>query len=86
MKTNDLQGQPEPSQTVEELARHRLAVMCPNAYYFHELDFHFAAGTLTIQGPVPSGLLKNVVEVVLSGIQGVRRIDNRAIVIQVASR
>ena len=80
LKRNDFQGQSDRQRAVEELARHRLAANCPNAYYFRELNFHCAAGVLTIQGPVPSCLLKKVVEVVLTGIEGVKQIDNRATV------
>ena len=69
--------------SVEEVARRRIAD-CPYAFYFKDVEFRFDESVLVVQGRVPSFYMKQVIQTLLKGIEGVEAIDNRVAVVNAA--
>jgi len=66
---------------VELLARRQLAEKCAYAFCFNQVTFSYSQGILTLNGRLPSYYLKQVLQTLLRGIEGVTRIDNRVDVV-----
>lgn len=62
---------------IEDLATQRLKNDCPYSFYFREISVDYADHTLILRGQVPSFYLKQVLQTLLTQIDGVSRIDNR---------
>ena len=62
---------------VKELAKQQLAHDCPYSFYFREISIDVADDTLILRGEVPSFYLKQVLQTLLTQVDGVSRIDNR---------
>jgi hypothetical protein len=69
------------SESVEESARQRLAEDCPYAFYFRDIDLHFADGVLTLGGRVPTFYLKQMLQTHLVDLDGVAQIRNQVDVV-----
>ena len=69
------------SESVEESARQRLAEGSPYAFYFRDIDLHFADGVLTLRGRVPTFYLKQMLQTHLLRLDGVARIRNQVDVV-----
>ena len=67
--------------SVEELARLRLTEGCPYAFYFRDVELHFADGVLTLCGRVPTFYLKQVLQARLMDMEGVAKIHNQVKVV-----
>jgi hypothetical protein len=69
---------------VEQRARQRLAEDRLYNFYFREIHCRFDSGILTLEGRVPTFHLKQVLQTMLFGVEGVDRIDNRVDVVNVS--
>ncbi len=67
----------ERGPKIEKLAKQRLAENCPYSFYFREISIDVADDTLILRGQVPSFYLKQVLQTLLTQVDGVSRIDNR---------
>ena len=67
-------GSQRPS--VERSAR-RLVEKCTYACCFNQVTFSYSQGILTLEGRLPSFYLKQVLQTLLRGLDGVTRIVNR---------
>jgi len=63
------------------MARQRLADGCPYAFYFRDIEIHFADGILTLRGCVPTYYLKQVLQTRLLDLEGVDQIHNHVDVV-----
>lgn len=70
----------DPDQ-IEELARQRLISDYPQAFYFRDVSFQYAQGTLTLRGRVPTSCMKEMLWTLLDDLSGVERIDNQVYVV-----
>lgn len=70
----------DPDQ-IEELARQRLPGDYPQAFYFREVSFQYAKGTLTLLGRVPTSRMREMLWTLLDDLKGVERIDNQVHVV-----
>jgi len=66
---------------VEALAQGRLIDNCPYRFYFRDVTLRCAGGVLMLRGRVPTFYLKQVLQSLLKGLEGVERIDNRVDVV-----
>jgi hypothetical protein len=66
---------------IEELARQRLESDYPQAFYFREVSFRYAEGTLTLLGRVPTSRMREMLWTLLDDLKGVERIDNQVYVL-----
>lgn len=66
---------------MEQLARQRVLVDCPYAFYFSKVTFHCVRGVITLRGRVRTNALKNVLDSRLADMQGIDRIENHVDVI-----
>jgi osmotically-inducible protein OsmY len=71
----------EWGSTIEDLAKQRLANDCPYSFYFREIDIEFTDGILMLRGRVPSFYLKQVLQTLLTKVNGVSRIENQVDVV-----
>ena len=69
------------SESVEESARQRLAEGSPYAFYFRDVELHFADSVLTLCGRVPTFYLKQVLQARLMDTEGVAEIHNQVEVV-----
>ena len=72
---------PYASESVQESARQRLAENSPYAFYFRDIDLHFADGILTLRGRVPTFYLKQVLQTHVMDLEGVAHIRNQVDVV-----
>jgi hypothetical protein len=49
---------------------------CAYSYYFSRITWHYARGTLTLEGRVPTFYLKQILQTILRDIDYVQRIAN----------
>ena len=66
---------------IEDIARRRLATECPYSFYFRQISIDFVEGRLVLRGRVPSFYLKQILQTLLTELDGVGRIDNRVDVV-----
>jgi BON domain-containing protein len=66
---------------VESRARQRLLEDCPYAFYFKSITFQFEDGRLIVRGRVPTFYLKQMLQVLLKNLDGVKQIDNQVDVV-----
>jgi len=66
---------------VEELARRSVTENCSYCYYFRRVSFRFHDSVLVVEGQVPSFYLKQVLQTLLAGVDGIDEIDNRVDVV-----
>ena len=67
----------ERGSRIEQLAKKRLSEDCPYSFYFREISVDFANRTLVLRGRVPSFYLKQVLQTLLTKVDGVSQIDNQ---------
>jgi osmotically-inducible protein OsmY len=70
-------GQTLVDANIEHDARERLLAARAYAFCFERIVIHYADGILTLRGQLPSYYLKQVLQTVLAGMQGVAQIHNR---------
>jgi hypothetical protein len=51
-------GENEPNGSIEELISQRLNERCPYRFYFREVTYQYAKGTLILYGRLPTFYLK----------------------------
>jgi len=66
---------------VERIVRQRLAENCSYRSYFQLISFEYSDGTLALNGMLPTFYLKQVLQTMLLGIDGVNEIENRVDVV-----
>lgn len=66
--------------SVDEAVRRQLAG-CSYNFVFDKISWHFADGTLTLQGCVPSFYLKQVLQELLRDLAQIDRIENDVAVV-----
>jgi hypothetical protein len=66
---------------IAELAERRLSEDQLYRFYFREITCKSDGGTLTLRGRVPTFYLKQVLQTMLGGLEGVDRIDNQVDVV-----
>ncbi len=66
---------------VEGLVRRRISENRTYAFYFSDVAAHCCRGVLTLQGRVPTFHLKQILQTMLRGLEGVEQIENQVNVV-----
>lgn len=69
------------TESIEELARRRMAENRSYASCFRDITLHHEDGVLTMRGHLPSFYMKQVLQTLLRDIDGVEQIDNQTDVV-----
>ena len=88
MVTTERMPQPGGTQSlvakfaeVEEQLKRRISESKTYGFYFREITVRFNDGKLTLQGRVPTFHLKQILQTLLRGVDGVDSIDNQVDVV-----
>lgn len=68
-------------QTIQELARQRLAENRSYALCFRDITIEYEDGVLLLRGRLPSFYMKQVLQTLLRDLDGVEQIDNQTDVV-----
>jgi hypothetical protein len=65
------------ASSIEGLASRRLAESCHYSHHFKYIGVSYRDGALILRGCLPSFYLKQILQTLLQGLEGVERIDNQ---------
>lgn len=68
-------------ESIEQRARRRVTENTSYAICFRDISFCHADGVLTMQGRLPSFYMKQMLQTLLQGLQGVHQLDNQTDVV-----
>ena len=72
---------PLGSDQIERLARERLSRSAPEAFYLKDVSFELRDRTLILRGRVPTNYMRQMLESLLSDLDGISELDNRVSVV-----